>query len=315
VAKCSLCDRDAVYCPRYEGRCYCREHFVKWFEGKVRKTIRKFSFFGKEEHIVVATSGGKDSLAALYFLHKLSRRVPGWKISALLIDEGIKGYRDEAIKDFLRVVERLGVDYKIVSFKEEIGYSLDELVQMGYERGLPYKPCTYCGVFRRYLLNKHARELGGTVLVTAHNLDDVVQTFLLDLYRGDVKKIPRLGPVTGVSSHPKFVRRVKLFYEVPEKEVTIYALLNDVYPSTFVECPYARFSPRWQIRSFINRMEELYPGSKYSLLKSLLALVDALKEKYRERPRTCKICGEPSSGEICRACQLKMELGILDVKL
>ncbi len=315
MAKCSVCGREAVYCAKYEGRCYCREHFLKWFDSRVRKTMRKYSFFGKKEHIVVATSGGKDSLAALHYLAHLSKRVPTWKVSALLIDEGIKGYRDETIKDFLRVVEELGVDYRIVSFKEEIGLALDEMVKLGHERGLPYKPCTYCGVFRRYLLNKHAREMGGTVLVTAHNLDDVVQTFLLDLWRGDTKKIPRLGPVTGVSSHPKFVKRAKLFYEVPEKEVVVYTLLNGIYPSTFVECPYARFSPRWEIRKFINRMEDLYPGSKFALLRSLLDLVEKLRDKYPERPKTCKICGEPSSGEVCRACQLKMELGLLEVKV
>ena len=312
MAKCSVCGREAIYCAPYEGRCYCRDHFLKWFDSRVRKTIRRFNFFGKHENIIVAVSGGKDSLSALHYLYTLSKKVPTWKVSALLIDEGIKGYRDETIKDFLRVVEELGVDYRIVSFKEEIGYTLDELVKIGQERNLPYKPCTYCGVFRRYLLNKHAREMGGTVLVTGHNLDDVVQTFLLDLLRGDVKKIPRLGPVTGVSYHPKFIRRVKLFYEIPEKEVVIYSLLNGIYPSTFVECPYAQLSPRWHIRKFLNRMEEMQPGTKFSLLSSLLSLIDDLKDRYREIPRTCKICGEPSASDVCRACQLKMELGILD---
>ncbi len=311
MAECSVCGREAIYCARYEGRCYCEEHFLRWFDSRVRKTIRKFRFFGKREHIVVAVSGGKDSLSALHYLHNLSKKVPGWKLTALLVDEGISGYRDVAIRDFLRVAEELGVEYRIISFREELGHSLDELVRIGEERGLSYRPCTYCGVVRRYLLNRTAKEMGGTVLVTAHNLDDVVQTFLLDLTRGEVKKIPRLGPVTGVRSHEGFIKRVKLFYEVPEKEVTIYALLNDIYPRTYVECPYARLSPRWKIREFLNGMEEMYPGTKYALLRSLLRLVEDLKGVYTEKPGMCRVCGEPASGEVCRVCELKAELGIL----
>ncbi len=311
MAKCSICGKEAVYCAKYEGRCFCDEHYTNWFEKKVRRTIRNYKFFSKNEHIVIAASGGKDSLAAMYFLSKLKQRVPGWRITALLIDEGIRGYRDVTIKDFIEAAERWGIDHHITSFKEEIGYTLDEIVKIGYEKGLKYKPCTYCGVFRRYLLNKKAREIGGTVLVTAHNLDDVVQTFVMDLLRGDTAKIPRMGPVSGVNVHPKFVKRVKLFYEVYEKEVVVYTLVNNIYPSTFVECPNARFSPRWYVREFLNNMEERQPGTKHSLLRSLLSLINKLKGKERENLTTCKICGEPSSNPVCRACQLKIELGIL----
>ncbi len=310
MAKCSICGEEAVYCARYEGRCYCKEHFIRWFESRLRKTIRKFNFFGKKEHIIVAVSGGKDSLAALYYLSKLSKKVPGWKITALLIDEGIEGYRNVTKEDFMRIVSQLGVDYHIVELKREVGLSLDEMVSLSKERGLPYRPCTFCGVMRRYYLNYYGKKLGGTVLVTAHNLDDVVQTFLLDIFRGDVKKIPRLGPVTGVSQHEGFIKRVKLFYEVPEKEVALYSILVGVYPQTFVECPYARLSPRWKIREFLNNMEEQYPGTKYALLRSLLSLVRSLTSE--ERPMKCVVCGEPSSTPICRTCQLKIELGILE---
>ncbi len=315
MAKCSVCGRRAIYVARYEGKAYCEEHFLEWFDKRVRKTIRKFSFFGPKEKIVVAVSGGKDSLSALHYLVNLSKHVPGWEIKALLVDEGIRGYRDVTIRDFKRVAEELGVDYRIVGFKEVIGASLDEIVKIGMERGLPYKPCTYCGVFRRYILNRAAREMDATVLVTAHNLDDVVQTFVMNLLRNDWEKISRLGPVSGSGDHPKFVRKVKLFYEIPEKEIVIYALLNDIFPETFVECPYARFGMRWEVRRAINAWEEKYPGTKYALLRSLLEILPLLRERYRGTPKTCKICGEPSTGDVCRACQLRMELGLLDVQV
>lgn len=295
---------------RYEGRAYCEEHFLEWFDKRVRKTIRKFSFFRSKEKIVVAVSGGKDSLSALHYLKNLSKRVPKWEISALLIDEGIKGYRNVTIKDFLRVVDELGVPYRIVRFKDEVGATLDRIVEIGKERELPYLPCTYCGVFRRYLLNKHAREMGATTIVTAHNLDDIVQTFVMNILRNDLQRISRLGPVTGVGEHPKFVRKVKLFYEIPEKEVVIYALINGIFPETFVECPYAALGMRWEVRKAVNAWEEKHPGTKYAILRSLLQLLPILKKEYGGKPQTCKVCGEPSTGGICRACELRRDLGL-----
>ncbi len=305
MAKCTICGKPATYCPRYEGRCYCREHFIRWFEGRVRSTIRRFSFFGPKENIVVAVSGGKDSMAALYFLNKLSKKVPGWKVSALLIDEGIKGYREHTRKFFEKYCRENNVPYRVISFKEEFGATLDEIVRIGKEKGLPYLPCTYCGVFRRYLLNKGAREMGATVLVTAHNLDDIVQTFLMNILRGDVERIKRLVPKTA-AIHPKLVPRVKLFYEIPEKETALYAYLNGIYPP-FVECPYAPQGVRWDIRKFINAMEERTPGTKFRMLRALL---DIIGEPAKPKIYTCKICGEPASNEICRACQLRLELGL-----
>ncbi len=313
MARCSICGAPAVYVNRVNGKAYCRKHFLEYFDKKVRRTIRKYRMFGKKEHIVIAVSGGKDSLSLMHYLYNLSRRVPGWRLTALLIDEGIKGYRDETIKDFLRVAKELGIEYVIASFKEYFGYTLDEIVRIGREKGLPYLPCSYCGVFRRYLLNKVAREIGGTVLATGHNLDDVVQTFIMNVINNSWDKIIRLGPVSGATTHPRFIRRVKPFYEVLEKETTLYSILHGLYPK-FVECPYAPTNIRWTIRKQLNDLEEKYPGVKYSLLRSLLTIIDLLKDKkelVEGEIKTCLICGEPSAHPICRACVYRLELGLI----
>lgn len=309
MVSCSVCGKPAIYSAKYEGKAYCGEHFLEWFDRRVRKTIRKYRMFGSKEHIVVAVSGGKDSLAALHYVKKLSKRVPGWTVEALLIDEGIRGYRDVTVKDFKRCAEEWGVPYRIVSFKEEIGATLDDIVKKGAGAGLPYQPCTYCGVFRRYLLNKAAREMGATVLVTGHNLDDEVQTFLMNIMRHDVERLARLGPVTGISGQEGFVRRVKIFYEVPEKEVVVYSMLNGFFPE-FVECPYARLGFRWDLRHYINLLEEKYPGTKYMILKSLLDIAEAVRKGKGGTPKRCTVCGEPSTKDVCRACELKALLGI-----
>ena len=311
MAKCSVCGRPAVYVAKYEGKAYCADHFLKWFDKRVRKTIRKYRMFGPKEHIVVAVSGGKDSLAALHYMSRLSKRVPGWTVEALLIDEGIEGYRPITIRDFKRWAEEWGVSYRIVSFKEEIGASLDEIIKLGLEKGLPYQPCTYCGVFRRYLLNKAAREMGATVLVTGHNLDDEVQTFMMNILRHDMDRMSRLGPTTDAGTE-YFVRRAKIFYEIPEKEIVIYSMLHGFFPE-FVECPYARLGFRWDVRHYINLLEERYPGIKYNILKSALDVSQAVrKTRPPQHPQLCKICGEPSKGPVCRACELRIMLGLLE---
>lgn len=314
MVSCSICGRPAVYINHVSGKAYCRKHFLEYFDRKVRRTIRRYSMFSTNEHIVVAVSGGKDSLSLLHYLHKLSKRVPGWRITALLIDEGIEGYRSITKKDFLRVVDELNVDYKIASFKEYIGYSLDEIVRIGKEKKLPYLPCSYCGVFRRYLLNKVAREIGATVLATAHNLDDIIQTYVMNIINNSWDKILRLAPVTGPLDHPKFVKRVKPFYEILEKETALYSILNNLYPK-FVECPYARLNIRWTIRRQLNELDDKYPGTKYSLLRSLLRIIDILSkhkdEIIRGEIKTCGVCGEPSAHKICRACLYRYELGFM----
>lgn len=312
MAKCSVCGKPAVYVAKYEGKAYCPEHFLEWFDRRVRKTIRKYRMFGKKEKIVVAVSGGKDSLAALHYMKNLSKRVPGWEVEALLIDEGIQGYRPITIKDFKKWVEEWEVPYRILSFKDEIGASLDEIVTRGHEKRLPYQPCTYCGVFRRYFLNKGAKEMGATVLVTGHNLDDEIQTFLMNIMRHDIDRLARLGPVTGVSEHEGFVKRVKIFYDIPEKEVVVYSMINGFFPE-FVECPYARLGFRWDLRHYINLLEDKYPGTKFMIQKSLLDIVSELKKTRREgKPKKCKICGESATGEVCRACELRILLGLME---
>lgn len=313
MVNCSICGRPAIYVMKAGDKAYCEHHFLRYFDRKVRKTIRKYKMFREKEYIVIAVSGGKDSLALLHYLSRLSKRVPNWRISALLINEGISGYRDRTIRDFLRIVTELDIDYRIVSFKEEIGYTLDEIVKIGVDRGLPYLPCSYCGVFRRYLLNKAAREMGGTVLATAHNLDDIIQTYLLNIIQNNWDKISKLAPSSKGPFHPKFVRRVKPFYEVLEKETTLYAILNNLYPE-FIECPYAIRSIRWSIRRYINELEEKHQGIKYSLIRSLLNIIEILDKIDSGKNSTigsCTICGEPSSGNICRACMFRKELGIL----
>lgn len=315
MVKCSYCNRSAVYVSEISSLAYCSGHFIEYFERKVKKTIRKHRMFKPGDHVVVATSGGKDSLSLLHILNKVSSRARLWKVSALLIDEGIKGYREYTVKDFLNYVTKHGIPHRIVSFKETFGLTLDEMVELIKRKNLPYQPCSICGVFRRYLLNKVSREMGANVLATAHNLDDTVQTYLLNVIRNGWEKIARQGPVTGVIDNPLFVKRVKPFISMLDKETTVYAILNNLINLEFHECPYIVHNVRFYIRRYINELEAKYPGTKHMLLQSMLKIHSLLlrigRELYGEDLKKCSVCGEPSSHDVCKACEYRFQLGLM----
>ncbi|MEM0325976.1 MAG: TIGR00269 family protein [Desulfurococcaceae archaeon] len=308
--KCSFCDKTAVYYNKVSKLAYCRAHFMEYFEKRVRKTIRKYGMISKDDHVLVAVSGGKDSMSLLHLMLKLKKSIPKLEITALLIDEGIRGYRENTIPNLLRYAENKPVKYLIASFKDYVGESLDEIVRISFEKKLPYMPCSYCGVFRRYVMNAVAREIGATVIATAHNLDDIVQTFVMNLVSNSWDRIFALTPVRQTTGED-IVKRIRPFYEIPEKEVAVYALLNNLVKPEFVQCPYVRYNIRFYIRKMLNELEDKYPGAKYGLLRSLMEITSIAGEKRKSFYKKCAVCGNSASHTLCRACIFRAQLGLM----
>lgn len=306
---CTLCEtKDAVFMRPYSGEKLCNPCFCGSIEGGMRTTISKYDMLGFNDKIMVAVSGGKDSVTLLHVLTKIEKRFPEAELYAVTVDEGIKGYRDEALKFAVKNCRKLGVKHTITSFKELYGYKLDEIVAM--TRGGELSPCSYCGVLRRRALNTAAREAGVDKLATAHNLDDEVQTIFLNIIRGDAARIARVKPVLD-NVHPKLVRRIKPFCEVPEREISLYAYLKQIEFQS-IPCPYAKTSLRSDIRTMLNRMEEKHPSTKFTIFRSIEKIKPALETAAEKANiQECKSCGEPTSGETCKACQMLQELAIL----
>ena len=167
----------------------CKNHFTEYFENKVFKTITKFDLIGKEENLGVAISGGKDSLTLLHILKKLSEQNPKIKITAIAINEGIEGYRDKALITAQNFCDKNNVKLNIYSYEKEFGMPLDNMLKV-----LDVKPCTICGIFRRYLLNKKSKELKFTKLATGHNLDDECQSIMMNQFKNNIQSSARLEP-------------------------------------------------------------------------------------------------------------------------
>ncbi|MBI3026631.1 TIGR00269 family protein [Candidatus Woesearchaeota archaeon] len=279
------------------GEKLCKNHFIVYFEGKVFRTIRQFDLIGKEENLGVALSGGKDSLTLLHILKRLSEQNPKIRINAIAIDEGIKGYRDKTLEKAKEFCDRNSIRLNIFSYKEEFGLTLDEILKI-----LNVKPCTICGIFRRYLLNKKSRELKLTKLATGHNLDDECQSILMNQMKNNIVASARLGAKVGLIQNSMFVQRIKPLYLCTEKEVTAYAFLNGLLEE-FTECPNVPQSFRAQVRDMLNGLENKFPGTKYSIVNSFLQNLPSLKQRFKnEEVKACAKCNEPSANEICNAC-------------
>src|SRR5437867_1738312 len=218
-ASCNLChDNKSFYRREYEGVNLCKACFKASVEKKVRRTIGNWKMFTPEDHVAIAVSGGKDSVTMLIILKKLSSRFPRTRITAVTVDEGIAGYREEAVELASDFCHKLGVDHEIVSFKDIYGSGLDDFLRQKQQR---LTACSYCGVFRRKAINLAARKVGATKIATAHNLDDMLQTYLLNILEGDVGRFVRFSPILE-DSRGQFLTRVKPLCEVPEREVALY---------------------------------------------------------------------------------------------
>jgi len=306
---CSICKRkEAFFFRPYSGEKLCKGCFIRSIEGKVRATIAKYKMFEFDDRIAVAVSGGKDSVSLLHILAKIERDYPKASLVAVSIDEGIAGYRDEALKIAGENCRRLGVEHHIISFKELYGLTLDEIVERLREGGeTELTPCAYCGVLRRKALNVIARKVEAEKLATAHTLDDEAQTILLNIFHGDVMRIAREKPVTD-DVHPKLVRRVKPFCEIPERETALFAYFKKIKFQS-MPCPYAPEALRNDIRLFLNRMEEKHAGIKYTVFKAAERIRLVLEKAAGvEILKECCLCGEPTVQDVCKACEMLQKL-------
>ncbi|HZY93590.1 MAG TPA: TIGR00269 family protein [Candidatus Bathyarchaeia archaeon] len=305
---CTVCAHNPSFYKREnDAILLCKSCFKGSIERRVRRTISYWHMFAPRDHIAVAVSGGKDSVTLLTILKKLTSKFPLTKITAVTVDEGIEGYREEAVDIASSYCKKLGVEHLVLSFADLYGAGLDDFLRAKHDR---MTACSYCGVFRRKAINMVARRVNATKIVTAHNLDDMVQTYLLNLFQGDVTRFARFSPVLK-DSQRRFLPRLKPLCEIPEREVALYAYAEGLEFQT-ASCPYMTEALRNELRSMVNRLELAHPGLLFSSYRAMTRLRSMAERNVSQAElRECISCGEPTPFETCEACKMQGPMGKL----
>ncbi|MBI3859717.1 MAG: TIGR00269 family protein [Thaumarchaeota archaeon] len=299
MSVCAKCGGKGFYTRRYSGETLCVGCFGESIVEKSRRTMAKYRMVRRGDRVGVAVSGGKDSLALLKVLHGI-RQDQGTELVAISVDEGVAGYRDEAISHARGLTSELGIEHLVLSYKELFGFTLDEALDWKEDREV--SSCSFCGVFRRRAIDEAAAKAGVSVVATAHNLDDYVQTFMMNLLHGDVSRLGWLDPAYEDDSFP--VRRVKPFMEIYEEEIALFAYSSGL-PLQSVSCPYMHEGLRSEVRDWLDELEAGHSGMKNVLLRSSLDVITNYGSASRKASVPCSNCGNPSSGGLCNVCRMK----------
>jgi cytoplasmic tRNA 2-thiolation protein 1 len=261
---CAICktSRALIIRPKNYQK-LCKACFISIFEAEIHRTIVSTSLFSPGERIAIGASGGKDSTVLASVLKTLNERHNyGLDLVLLSIDEGIKGYRDDSLETVKRNATQYDMPLKIVGYDELYGWTMDQVVETIGKKG----NCTYCGVFRRQALDRGAKMLGIKHVVTGHNADDVAETILMNLLRGDLPRLARsTSIITGDESSD--VRRSKPLKYAYEKEIVLYAHHKKLdYFST--ECIYSPEAFRGSARTLIKNLERVRPSAILDIVRS-----------------------------------------------
>jgi uncharacterized protein (TIGR00269 family) len=294
---CSSCARPAVVDLPYRGAHLCDKHLGTSVEERFRREMHRQLPRFPRGIVAVALSGGKDSSVALSLAHRYFSLRPTVEVVAISVDEGIAGYRAATLQAAERLTSSLGIRHAVVRAERELGTSTDAMARA--HAATP--PCSFCGVWRRQLLNRAARDAGAEALVLGFNLDDLAQTVLMNLVHGDLDRLVRMAPHR--LRQPGLVPRLAPLAQVPEREVYLYARSQGL-PFDHQECPHAARAQRNRFRRIVWELEEAQPGTRQALLRTHETLVSRwLTSGGVGSPSVCRSCGEPASGELCRACE------------
>ncbi|HYM39548.1 MAG TPA: TIGR00269 family protein [Thermoplasmata archaeon] len=300
---CDRCDAPPVIFIRYSGAHLCAAHFREYVERRVKQEIRReLDLSGGATKIAVGLSGGKDSSTTLVLLHDYLGRRTDVTLEAITVDEGIAGYRPPSLETAKALCAQLGVAHHVVSYQDTQGFEMDRVVRLDPDA----IPCSYCGVFRRHALNETAREIGADFLATGLNLDDTAESILMNVARGDVDRLARLGPHEHVQ--PGLIPRLQPLRMIPELEAYLYAFLRQI-PFHDAECPYAARAQRGRFKELLHRLEGDSPGTRHAIVRGYDGLRPALQAAWPPASlRACARCGEPTIHDLCKACELRGRL-------
>jgi len=291
--KCRKCGGSAALELRRHNAAFCSPHFLEFFQKQVREAIRHHRMFPPGTPILVAVSGGKDSLALWDVLLG-----EGYETAGLYLDLGISEYSVESKAKCEAFAAARGQKLIVERVVDAVGAPIP-VVQQVTRR----PTCSGCGLSKRYLMNRAALQHGYPVVATGHNLDDEAATLFGSVMHWQTDALPRQSPALA-STHPKLVRRVKPLYRLSELETAAYAFLRGI-DYIVEECPFAQGATSIAHKETLNRLEETSPGSKHNFLFGFLERARPAFERVEDVAlQECTSCGQVTTGAVCAFCKM-----------
>jgi len=295
--KCRKCGGTAVLELRRHNAAFCAPDFIEFFRRQVGEAVRRHRMFTREESVLVAVSGGKDSLGLWDVLLQ-----EGYATTGLYLDLGIFDYSKESRAKCEAFAAQRGAPLLVVSVEQDLGAAIPEV------QGATRRPtCSACGLSKRYLMNKAALEQGFPVVATGHNLDDEAATLFGSILHWQTEPLARQSPALP-STHPKLVRRVKPLYRLSERETAAYAFLRRI-DYIVDECPFAKGATSLMHKEILNRLEDVSPGAKHNFLFGFLEKGRPAFERLADVTlNECARCGQVTTGTLCGFCKLSDQI-------
>lgn len=295
--RCTKCrGADACLEIRRHNAAYCEPCFVDFFRDQITRAIEHEKMFRREDRVLVAVSGGKDSLALWDVLLDA-----GYDTAGFYIGQAIPGYSEPSHAKCVAFAEARGARLIVVDLEEEYGLGIPTAAQRSARA-----PCSACGLSKRYLFNKVARDHEFAVVATGHNLDDEAATLFGNVLRWQTGYLGRQAPA--LDEEDGFVRKVKPLYRLTERETAAYAVLRGI-DYQVDECPLAKGAKSLFYKDLLNQLEAASPGSKQSFLFGFLEKARPLFEEREEfELHPCEQCGQPTTTPLCAFCRLRAEV-------
>ncbi len=296
--KCTRCGGRAEVKLRQHNASFCRQCFVPYLRRQVEKSISKQKMLAHDEEILVAISGGKDSLALWDMLVELGYRTTGLHLSL-----GIGEYSDRSTEKAVAFAQSRDLPMITISLRDE-GLAVDDATAFTNRPA-----CSACGTLKRYYFDKLAYDRGFPVVATGHNLDDEAARLLGNVLHWQIEYLSRQRPVLQ-PTHEKFVRKVKPLYRTTEYESAAYCFFRKI-DYVVEECPNSVGATQLTHKNVLNQLEAASPGSKLSFVQEFLDKAQPrLRDDADRPPGSCESCGMPSYSEVCARCRLFEEVRI-----
>ncbi len=297
--KCTRCRERAEVHLRQHNSAFCRPCYLGFFQRQVERAIHKERMFTAEDEVLVAVSGGKDSLALWDALTVL-----GYRTAGLHLELGIGEYSAASTERTVRFARDRSLRLIRVPLIDE-GPGLAISAVTGATNR---KPCAACGLVKRHYFDRIAVEHGFAVVATGHNLDDEAARLLGNVLHWQIEHLAKQSPVLQ-PTHEKFPRKVKPLFRISEYESAVYAFMRGI-DYVVDECPNSVGATQLVYKDILNRLETTMPGTKLTFIREFLrsGRVAFATAEAAPPPQTCARCGMPAYGDVCAFCRLVDEV-------